>query len=76
MFLYVWPNSGPGFMIHHTTAQRCFVSLALSGAFTLVSTSSIAASWPRQTIDNNSQGAEGVRLADVNGDGRLDIATG
>jgi hypothetical protein len=27
-------------------------------------------------IDNTSRGADGVRLADVNGDGRLDIVTG
>lgn len=33
-------------------------------------------SWPRHTIDASSRGADGVRLADVNGDGRLDIATG
>jgi hypothetical protein len=32
--------------------------------------------WPRHTIDGTSRGADGVRLADVNGDGRLDIATG
>jgi len=32
--------------------------------------------WPRHTIDDSSQGADGVRLADLNGDGLLDIATG
>lgn len=32
--------------------------------------------WPRHTIDQSSRGADGVRLADVNGDGLLDIATG
>lgn len=32
--------------------------------------------WPRHVIDDASRGADGVRLADVNGDGRLDIATG
>lgn len=32
--------------------------------------------WPIHVIDNSSKGADGVRLADVNGDGRLDIATG
>ncbi len=34
------------------------------------------AGWSRHTIDESSRGADGVRLADVNGDGRLDIATG
>jgi hypothetical protein len=32
--------------------------------------------WQRHTIDRSSRGADGVRLADANGDGRLDIATG
>ncbi len=32
--------------------------------------------WPRHTIDDSSKGADGVRLADVNGDGLMDIATG
>lgn len=32
--------------------------------------------WPMHTIDRSSQGADGVRVADVNGDGRLDIVTG
>jgi hypothetical protein len=32
--------------------------------------------WQRHTIDRTSRGADGVRLADANGDGRLDIATG
>ncbi len=31
--------------------------------------------WKRHTIDRSSRGADGVRLADVNGDGLLDIAT-
>ncbi len=31
--------------------------------------------WLRHTIDNTSLGADGVRLADVDGDGLLDIAT-
>ncbi len=34
------------------------------------------ASWHRHTIDHVSRGADGVRLADVNGDGWLDIVTG
>ncbi len=34
-----------------------------------------AAAWPRHTIDDSSFGADGVRLADINGDGRLDIAS-
>jgi sugar lactone lactonase YvrE len=34
------------------------------------------ARWTRHTIDNSSRGADGVRLADANSDGLLDIATG
>ncbi len=32
--------------------------------------------WPRHTIDRSSHGADGVRLADVNGDGHQDVTTG
>lgn len=32
--------------------------------------------WARHTIDDSSEGADGVRLADLNGDGLPDIATG
>jgi len=32
--------------------------------------------WQRHIIDGSSRGADGVRLADVNGDGLMDIATG
>jgi len=35
-----------------------------------------AAPWKRHIIDNTSRGADGVRLMDINGDGRPDIATG
>ncbi len=32
--------------------------------------------WPLRIIDNSSRGADGVRFADVNGDGLLDITSG
>ena len=32
--------------------------------------------WARHTIDDSSKGADGIRLADINGDGLPDIATG
>lgn len=32
--------------------------------------------WPRHTIDDSSRGSDGVRPADVNGDGFLDLVTG
>ena len=34
------------------------------------------AAWPIHTIDNSSQGADGVKLADINSDGAQDIVTG
>jgi hypothetical protein len=34
------------------------------------------AAWVRHTIDDSSRGADGIRLADVNGDGLPDIVTG
>ncbi len=32
--------------------------------------------WKRHVIDSSSRGADGVRMADINGDGRADIVTG
>lgn len=32
--------------------------------------------WARHTIDSSSRGADGVRVADVNGDGLMDLTTG
>lgn len=39
-------------------------------------TSLFGAPWQRHTIDDSSRGADGVRVADVNGDGLPDITTG
>jgi len=47
--------------------------------FVLLLTSSLVsrgAAWKRHTIDDSSRGADGVRVADVNGDGHPDITTG
>ena len=43
-------------------------------SFTLIA--SAGQPWQRHAIDDTSRGADGVRLADFNGDGRMDIATG
>jgi hypothetical protein len=43
---------------------------------TAVSHCECAEPWQRHTIDDSSRGADGVRMADVNGDGHLDITTG
>jgi len=42
----------------------------------LSTTAGAAAPWDRHTVDRSSRGADGVRLADVNGDGWMDIVTG
>lgn len=57
--------------------MRC--NLFLLAACSLIATSALAeheGPWPRHTIDNRSKGADGVRLADANGDGLMDIVTG
>ena len=45
-------------------------------AVALALTTTAVAAWPRHTIDDSSRGADGTRLADVNGDGHPDIVTG
>lgn len=40
------------------------------------SSSESSTAWPRHSIDNSSRGADGVRLGDINRDGRLDLVTG
>ena len=52
------------------------VALAVSMVFMPAMASVADETWRRHTIDDSSRGADGVRLADANGDGRLDIATG
>ncbi len=44
--------------------------------FIMTAARTLNAEWKQHTIDNTSQGADGVRLMDVNGDGRMDVATG
>lgn len=53
----------------------CFFTLLLClqpGAFSDAS----GGPWVRHTIDDSSRGADGVRLADLNHDGLLDVVTG
>lgn len=63
------------------------VALVVSGALLLVAWNNagargrrdfrrLAPSWERHRIDVSSRGADGVRLADANGDGLQDIVTG
>jgi hypothetical protein len=52
-------------------------SLLLPLLWLFVSQSAFAAEpWTRHTIDDSSRGADGVRVADVNGDGLPDLTTG
>lgn len=53
------------------------LSILVGAGLTLaIGARSATASWARHTIDLASRGADGARLADVNGDGWLDVTTG
>ncbi|MDB4474719.1 VCBS repeat-containing protein [Opitutaceae bacterium] len=54
---------------------RSAILLSLS-AMPLVGGDAVSDSWPRHAIDNSSLGADGVRSADVNGDGLSDLVAG
>jgi hypothetical protein len=54
---------------------RLSIALAII-VFALAFPGEASGPWQRHVIDNSSRGADGVRLADVNGDGLLDFATG
>ena len=49
---------------------------ALIVSICLSLTAEVFAAWPMHVIDNKSRGPDGVKLADANGDGLPDIATG
>ena len=63
---------GRGFLILAMALFAPFVASPLLAA----ETASRGEPWPRHLIDASSRGADGVRLCDVDGDGRLDIVTG
>ena len=61
-------------MVQHRSFPFLLAGLMLISAASLGAGES--APWPRHPIDDSSRGADGVRLADVNGDGLPDIVTG
>jgi len=61
-----------------TRIIRLFAAAALAASLsaTLATAQDSGQPWQRHSIDDSARGADGVRLADANGDGLLDIATG
>lgn len=62
-------------LLHYTQVMNFRVYTVILLLFVMLS-APCGAQWQRHTIDTGPEGADGVRLLDVNGDGRLDIATG
>ena len=65
-------------LLDRSTVRLANVSAATAMLLLLLSSSQCGAAdpWQRHTIDDSSRGADGVRLADFDGDGHLDITTG
>jgi len=63
-------------MRSHAPGLIALVLLVATVSFTAAGAAKPEQPWKRHTIDDSSRGADGVRLADVNDDGRLDIVTG
>ncbi|GAB6165890.1 hypothetical protein JCM19992_18900 [Thermostilla marina] len=55
---------------------KAILGCLLTGAALWVSFTARAEPWRRHAIGEGGRGADGVRLGDVDGDGRLDVATG
>jgi hypothetical protein len=56
--------------------SRFFSTIVIAWLLLLVPGTAADQPWQHHSIDNSARGADGVRLADANGDGWLDIATG
>src|SRR5262245_1362554 len=63
-------------MLAGKQAASVCVLLALTASVLAQPSADRGAPWMHHSIDDSSRGADGVRLADANGDGLLDIATG
>ena len=61
--------------MRHPTSIAALAVAALLGGRPLAAADRGPA-WARHTVDASSRGADGVRLADVDGDGLPDVATG
>ncbi len=65
-------NRKVGFLLHALIS----ILIAWTTARTMYSTEPLGTPWTRHVVDDSSEGADGVKLADINGDGLADIATG
>lgn len=56
--------------------MKSILAATIVSGFFSVNLCHAAEGWKRHTIDDSSRGADGVRTADVNGDGLIDLVTG
>lgn len=67
---------GPARWRSNLASRRSLPWFFLWSTASLVAAADPPAPWMRHTIDRSSRGADGVRLADANHDGTLDVVTG
>ncbi len=66
----------PAPLSHPPDMKRSILLFNLLAAAAFATSAAFAHPWPRHTIDESSRGADGIRTADINGDGLLDLTTG
>jgi hypothetical protein len=65
-----------GKLLFSSVAERAGAVVVLGLLICSAAWSQVGQAWPRHVIDDAGKGADGIRLADINGDGKMDLVCG